>query len=175
MIWMIPIAILVLLLLWILLVPVIVFLDTDRNRYHITLPGIFRAVALPADGMFRIRIWVFFIPFTFNPFRSNPEKKQKERKKKKPTAGRRLKGSLGKGKLAIRALRAITIRKLELDIDTDDFILNAWLIPVFSAVNSGNIRMRANFEGQASLLFDLRVHLGQMLWIMITNKIRSFY
>lgn len=175
MIWIILIAFLVLLLLWILVIPVIFFLDTDRNRYHLTLPGIFRAVAVPADGLFHIRIWIFFIPFTFNPFRSKPEKKRKGGKKAKQALKKSPKGFRGKGKLAVHVLRAFRLKRLELDIDTEDFMLNAWLIPAFSAVNSENIRMRANFTGQASLLFDLRVHLGHMLWILITDKIKSFY
>jgi len=175
MIWMILISFLFFLLLWILVVPVIVFLDTDRNRYFLTLPGIFRVVAVPAEGLFHIRIWVFFVPFTFNPFRSKPEKKKKEAIKERTAAIGKLKGGLGKGKLAIKALRAFRIRRLELDVDTDDFVLNAWLIPVFSAVNSDNIQMRVNFAGQASLLFDLRFSIGSLLWILITNKIKSIY
>jgi hypothetical protein len=169
------IALFVLLLLWILAVPVVVFLDTERNRYFLSLPGVFKAVAVPTEGLFHIRIWAFFIPFTFDPFRSKSDKKEKEKKKKKPLQKRKRKGILARGTLAVKTFRAFRIRKLELDIDTDDFMWNAWLIPLFSAVNSENIRMRANFTGQASLLFDLRVSLGHLLWILVTNKIRSYY
>jgi len=70
-------------------------------------------------------------------------------------------------------LHAIRVRKLHLNIDTNDFTLNAWLIPVFSAVNSENIRLQANFEGEASLLLDLRTSLGALLWAMIKTKYKS--
>jgi len=60
-------------------------------------------------------------------------------------------------------LHAMRIRKLHLDVDTDDFTLNAWLIPVFSAVNSENIRLQENIEGNATLLLDLRTRSGALI------------
>lgn len=171
MIWfIIIISVLILLLLWILVAPVIIYLDTDRNRYFLSLPGIFKAMVIPSERLFHIRFRIFFVPFTYDPFTEKPEKKKKEKKIKK----RRPKKISGLFKLAIRVLRSFRIRKLELDIDTDDYILNAWLIPVFSTVNSENIQMRANFEGYASLLLDLRTRIGTLIWIFIINKIKSF-
>jgi len=70
-------------------------------------------------------------------------------------------------------LHAMRIRKLHLDVDTDDFTLNAWLIPVFSAVNSENIRLQANFEGNATLLLDLRTSLGALIWAFLKSKYNS--
>ena len=72
------------------------------------------------------------------------------------------------------ALRAFRIRRLEADIDTDDFTLNAWLVPVFSAVNQENVSLQVNFEGHQSLLLDLRVTLGALLWSIIKAKYKSF-
>ena len=62
-----------------------------------------------------------------------------------------------------------------LDIDTDDFMLNAWLVPAFSFINSENIQMRVNFHGTSSLVLDLRTRLGLLLWTVIRNKYRSFF
>lgn len=158
------------LLAWILVAPIIIFLDTDHNRYFLSLPGIFKAMVVPSEHLFHIRFRIFLIPFTYNPFTGKPEKKKKEKKIKK----RKPKKISGLFRLLIQVLRSFRIRKLELDIDTDDYILNAWLIPVFSTVNSDNIQMRANFEGYASLLLDLRTRIGTLLWIYIINKIQSF-
>ena len=72
------------------------------------------------------------------------------------------------------ALGAFRVKRLEVDIDTDDFTLNAWLVPAFSAVNGENISLQVNFEGHQSLLLDLRVTLGALLWIIITTKYKSF-
>lgn len=170
MIWYILISLLLLFLIWLLFVPVILYTNTDRNRYLLTLPGIFRAVLVPYEGLFRIRGWIFFIPFKFNPFKQRKRKKeQKPRKKKKKRFWRSGNFRTMKG-----ALRALRIRKLEADIDTDDFTLNAWLVPVFSAVNQENIHLHVNFEGQQSLLLDLRITLGALLWNIIKAKYRSY-
>lgn len=68
------------------------------------------------------------------------------------------------------ALRAIRIRRLEANMDTDNFTWNAWLVPAFSAVNGENIHLQVNFEGHQSLLLDLRVTLGTLFWNVIKAK-----
>lgn len=167
MIWYILISLLSVTLLWILLGPVIIYLNTDRNKYYVTLPGIFKAAWVSAGDLFHIRGWIFFIPFKINPFKRR-KKKNKEKSilpgKKKP--GRRF-GSVRMLKGAISSFR---IRRLILDIDTDDFSLNAWLVPVFSLVRSENIRMRVNFEGNAFLQLDLRTRISTILIQLIKNR-----
>lgn len=169
MIWYILISLLLIFLFWILLMPVILYTNTDRNRYLLTLPGIFRAVVVPDDGLFHIRGWIFFIPFKFNPFvQWKRKEKRKPRKKKKST------WRSGNIRTMRGALRAFRIRRLEADIDTDDFTMNAWLVPVFTAVNEENISLRVNFEGHQSLLLDLRVTLGALLLNIIKAKYKLF-
>jgi hypothetical protein len=171
MIWYILISLLLIFLMWLLLVPVILYTNTSRNRYFLTLPGIFRAVVVPEAGLFHIRGWIFFIPFKFNPFeqRRKKDRKKKEKTRKKKKRSWRIKNlRMMKG-----ALRSFRIIRLEADIDTDDFTLNAWLIPVFSAVNGENIHLQVNFEGHQSLLLDVRVTLGSILWNILRAKYKS--
>ena len=171
MFWYILIALILFTLLWILFVPVIVFLDTQGNRYSMTLPGIFHARLVPTAELFMIRGSVFFIPYRFNPFKIR-RKAVKEAKEKTKRKKRSFKASEGLS-LGRNMLHAIRIRKLHLDVDTDDFTLNAWLIPIFSAVNSENIRLQANFEGNATLLLDLRTSLGALIWAFLKSKYNS--
>ena len=171
MVWIIIISLLLAFLLWLLLGPVILFLNTDTNRYHVALPGIFKVAVVPTPELFHIRGWIFFVPFRYHPFKARKDKKKEKpvrpkKKKKRPKLS-------GNTRMIAGAIRSVRIRRLHLDIDTDDFILNAWLVPVFTYVNSENIRMTANFEGRASLLLDLRVRLGTLLWIVIRNKYKS--
>ncbi len=152
--------------------PVTLFLNTDTSRYHLVLPGIFKAVVVPSAEIFHIRGWIFFIPFRYNPFLGKREI-SKGKPKKPGEKWRLIKFSEGK-QIISYAVRSIRIRKLLLDIDTDDFMLNAWLVPAFSMVNSRDVQMRVNFEGTSSLLLDLRTRLGTLLWIVIKIKYRSF-
>ena len=159
-------------LLWILFGPVSLFLNTENNRYYLVLPGIFKVMVVPSPDIFRLRVWILFIPFRLNPFQQKKEKRKK--KTKEPDKRKKTFRFRGGPQIIIDAFRSMRIRKLQMDIDTDDFILNAWLVPVFSMVNSGNIQMKVNFQGHSSLLFDVRTRLGTLLWIVIKNKYRSF-
>jgi len=176
------ISLLVLFIIWILLVPVILFLHTGSDRYMVSLPGIFSVALVPSDELFHIRGRAFFIPFRYHPFRQSRRKRKKEtvkaketEKPAKPAKKRRTGKPAGGIRMGIDLLRSVRIRRLYLDMDTDDFMLNAWLIPVFSAINSENIQLRANFTGNLSLLLDMRIRLGSMLYTFIRYKIRSIY
>lgn len=172
MIWYIIVSLLIALLLWLLLGPVIIFFNTDTNHYYLALPGIFKAVVVPSTDLFHIRGWIFFIPFKYHPFKGKKRKRKKKPEKlKKKVKPRKLSGNI---QMIIDAVRSFRIRKLFLDLDTDDFILNASLVPVFSYINSENIRMRVNFVGNSSLLLDLRIRLGALVWVLIRNKYKSF-
>jgi len=166
------ISLMIAFLLWFLFAPVILFLNTDSSRYHLVLPGIFKAVVVPSSDIFHIRIWIFFIPFRIHPFRSKAGKRKE--KSRKPGRKWRLKKFAGGKQMISSVIRSMRIRKLSLDFDTDDFLLNAWLVPLFSSMNSENIQMRVNFEGTSSLILDLRARIGTLLWIVISNKYKSF-
>ena len=164
MFWIIFISFLAAMLLWILLGPVIIFLNTRDNRYYMALPGIFNAGVVPSEELFQIRGRVFFIPFKVDPFR----------KRTKRDRGQSFKLFEGM-RLGRNILGSFRVRQLYLDIDTDDFILNAWLVPAFSAVNSENIHLQVNFEGNASLLLHIRTRLGALLWAVIKTKYQSLF
>lgn len=175
MFWIIFISILSATLLWILLAPVILYLDTPRQQYRLALPGILSVAVVPSDEIFHLRIRAFLVPFKIHPFR--PRKKrskkrdadsiQKEGKARKKKGIRDLFSNMELGK---KMLGTIRIRKLYLDLDTDDFMLNTWLVPAFSMVNNEHIHLQANFEGRASLVMDARTSLGSICWTMAKYK-----
>ncbi|MFH0757042.1 MAG: hypothetical protein V2B15_07130 [Bacteroidota bacterium] len=172
------ISVLVLTLLWILLGPVIIYMDTRENRYQLGLPGIIKAAVVPAEEIFYIRGRLFFFPFHLHPFRPKRKKSRNTEgvEKKKRSRGKRrpfkLSGGMKPGKHILAAFR---VRKLDLDVDTDDFMLNAWLVPAFTAVNSERVHMQVNFEGKASLMLDVRTRLGALAWALIRTKYQSLF
>ena len=166
MFWYILISLVLIFLVWLLLVPVILYTDTTRNRYVLTLPGIVRIRLVPTGTLFYIRAWIFFIPIRINPFKARKKKDKTVKKKKR----RRRPFKAGSVKPVLGAVR---VRKLKLDLDTDDFSLNAWLIPAFSLVNGGNIQMQVNYEGRAALEMDLRTRIGTLLWRYTQYKYQS--
>jgi hypothetical protein len=176
MIWIILISVIAATLLWIMLGPVIIFLDTQDNCYNLNLPGIFRAAVVPSGELFHIRGWVFFIPFRFDPFRSKKRRRKKIAWESGKSRPKKRSMTLSWGiKMGRDVMHSFRIRRMRLNIDTDDFMLNVQLVPVFSAINSQNIRMQVNFEGNASLLLDLRTRLGALLWAFTRNKYKSMF
>jgi hypothetical protein len=172
MVWIILLIFFSFFLLWLLLVPLVIFVDTVSNRYCLTLPGIFRAMVVPSGELFQVKGWILFIPYRFNPFKMRRRKrKEKNTVRKKRKKFRVPKGGIG---MAGDMIRTIRIRALDLNIDTDDFMLNAWLVPAFSFINTPNTRLRVNFEGDATLLLDMRIRLGALLWAFIRNRYKSF-
>jgi hypothetical protein len=169
MIWYILILLLVLLLTWMLLGPLILRLNTDRNQYDLRLPGVIKASVQPSQGLAYIRGWIFFIPFRIDLSKIKSRKGKKKGEVIKNNEGNR------KKRVAVRMIRnipgAFNVRRLWIDVDTDDFMLNAWLIPPFSAINNQrNIRMQVNFEGHLFLDLDLRTRIASLLLLMIKNR-----
>jgi hypothetical protein len=163
------ISLFIIFLLWVLFVPVIIYTNTARNMYHLKLPGIFKVILTPERDLFVIRGRIFVIPFKFDPFQQKKEKrggKSRDKKKRKWQIS-----NLG---TFADMLHTFRIKKLEANIDTDDFTLNAWLVPAFSMINGENIRLQVNFAGHQSLLFDVRVTLAALLWTIISFKYKSF-
>lgn len=176
MIWYIIIALFAILLLWILLGPVILTLDTAGNLYRFILPGVVSVSLVPAAGFFHLRIWIFFVPFRLDPLKmkknSKGRNKREEKEMKKDAEKIKKKRKRKKGRFSMKKFRklagAIRLRTLKLDIDTDDYQLNAWLVPVFAAVNSyDNVQLQVNFEGNVSMLMDARTSIGAVVWRMI--------
>ena len=173
MIWIVITSLFISLLAWALLGPVIINLETETGRYQLALPGIFKAAVVSSEELFHIRGGIYFIPDRFNPFSGGMGKRKKKTGKPKQKKGLGFRS--GNMQMIPDLVRSFRIRKLYLDIDSEDFMLNAWLVPAFSFINSENIQMRVNFHGTSSLVLDLRTRLGLLLWTVIRNKYRSFF
>ena len=169
MIWYILITLFIILLTWIILGPVILRMNTDRKQYQLMLPGVIKATVVPSEELFQIRGWIFFVPFRLDPSKlrrwkgKNRGEKVKKRKKARKRSGN------------IRMIKSIPdafqIRRLWLNLDTDDYMMNVWLIPAFSALNNNrNIRMQVNFEGHLIMDLDLRTRIVSLLWTVIKNR-----
>ena len=75
------ISVLVVTLLWILLGPVIIYLDTHEKQYRVGLPGIIKASVVPSEEIFHIRGRFFLFPFRVHPFRAKKKRPRKTKDK----------------------------------------------------------------------------------------------
>lgn len=166
---------------WVLYAPIIFHVETDRNIYFVEARPLLRvSFYQPEQG---IGVWVKFIPFNWEFQPKLGSKKRKERDKKEESdkkARRRWRPKWSKLRSAIiKAIREIgfsfKVHTFKLNLDTDDYTLNAKLYPAFVILdsNSGNnYAWNINFEGQNSLTLIVQNRLSRFVWIGIKTFFR---
>ena len=142
-----------LLILGLLLVPIEIYIDTTSNQYFLQLKGLVRA-SLEGDTeeVIRIRLRAFFRDFYFYPLKkigAAKPKKSKKRSVKKRTQGIPV-------KKIRRVLNSFKVKELFVDIDTDDYISNAKLYPVFAFLNYYRGGFNINFEGRNQVVLFIQ-------------------
>lgn len=150
-------AFLVLLLLfalYVLFVPVILYVDTKTNQYYIQIKGLAKAsIESHEKEVIRIRLKVIFLNFYFYPFKdlaSNKLKKKDKVVKRKKTKS----FSFRKG---ISLLKSFKVKRFLLDIDTGNCILNAKWYPLFMFLNhSIGGRFNVNFQTRNQLVLHIQ-------------------
>jgi hypothetical protein len=170
MVLLIIISIILLLILWTIFAPLILKVNTSSGYYSMGIPGIFKIRLIMDEDLFHLRARIFFIPFSIHPFRTV----QRERKKEK-TVTKRMKGNLAQRLKALKELlMSFRVKHLYLDIDTEDVLMNAYLVPVFLFMRTDRIQCCANYEERNLLILDLRNRLANFIWIGIKYLYRSY-
>ncbi len=151
MVWWIIFILLLSFFTWLIVGPLILKINTSRNIYEIKLPGIFKGMIIPTDEFLVFKIWFAFIPITFDPLKQSIKKNKKPKKEKSVKKSTKKKSRkkiqvIQIRKLIVRIFNSFNIKKLDMNIDTGDFILNAKLVPVFSAIHSEKRMMTVNFQ-----------------------------
>lgn len=144
---------LILLLLGLLLVPIQIYINTANNQYYLQLKGVARAnLEGDTEEVIRIKLKVFFTNFYFYPLKKIGAAKPKKLKKstvKKPKKGIPV-------KKIRRVLNSFKVKELFVDIDTDDYISNAKLYPVFAFLNYYRGGFNINFEGRNQVVLFIQ-------------------
>lgn len=144
---------------WILFVPIVIDVDTVRAVYSVYQTGTFR-FWLEKD--FQPKLRLVGLPA---PIRQQKEVKvevqHREKKKGKPVSIHRIR------LLIKRVFQSIRIKRFQVDIDTDDVVVNAQLIPALLFLSRGPVQLTANFEGRVSANLLAEVRLYRLVWAMI--------
>ncbi len=176
MILLIIISALALFLLWILFAPLIIRVDSDNQRYSLSLPGIFKAIVVPDDTLFHIRLWVLFIPFRMDPLGKTMRRVEGPGRRDQKKGRRNISKLMRARIIALKEVtRSFKLKKLSLNLDTDDFILNSHLVPVFTTINYRDVNLTINYEGEISLFMVLTNRIASLLWIGMKYIYRTKY
>lgn len=163
--WVIGLSIVAALIAAFLLLPVELEANSEKSVYRAGIRRIIDIRLLPEQEGWK---WGLRIGWWKREYQlgllaeRKPSKTAKPRRKKKwslrPAAvwkkGRRLLGSF-------------RVRRFFINLDTDDFILNAYLYPIFSLLNGKNRRLAINFEGQTVVDVFLTSRVWRVLWLLI--------
>jgi hypothetical protein len=145
---------LILVVIYLLLIPIIVFIDTQTNEYYIQLLSLAKA-SIQADKqeVVKVKMKVLFLNFKFYPLqRKKPSPKNKKIKKYNTYKGNK---SIQFRKF-IRMLRTFKIKRLFINIDTGDCISNAKLFPLFAFLNQSKASFKVNFEGKNQMVLHMQ-------------------
>ena len=156
------ITLLVILLLglgWLLVAPIVLKIDTQQEIGYLKWKGIAGVRLLILADDIVLRVQVFFWKKNFYPLsrssKSDHTKQENKRVKKKKTPV-----SWRKGK---KLLQSFTVQTLQLDLDTDDFVQNSYLFPVFYFLSNEKRQLRINYSGQLALKLEVHNRLFSLL------------
>ncbi|MFP2994419.1 hypothetical protein ABN763_00845 [Spongiivirga sp. MCCC 1A20706] len=146
----IMIMLLLLLVIGLLFIPVIIYIDTERNEYYMKLKGLARAsIQQHKKELICVKLEVPFYHFCFYPLKKKQIQQERKAKKKK--------GSwTAKMKKIIRFIKSFKVTKLSIDLDTGDCIINAKLYPIFALFNYNKGSAHINFQGKNKFLLELK-------------------
>jgi hypothetical protein len=153
------------LVLWILFTPVMIVVDSIEGQLEI---------ARRATFIFR---WGFKQPPELRMFGIKaPLLTSDQRRTKKPSAGRSksINKSLGSWLFLLRGcLKSISIRKLIMNVDTGDVVLNAQMVPAMFFLSNDRITLSINFAGRVYMYTMIELRLNRLLWtwvLFLTKK-----
>jgi hypothetical protein len=153
-------------ILYILVVPVILKIDTYENNYFFRMPGIFGLKLKKKEGIWKAGLSVLFFRIKFPFFKKGRDQSRKiDRtlvKKKRAVKTRRI-------KLLYKIVRTFQIKRLLCEIDSGDFPLNAKLIPLAHALSSQNISFSVNFSNSNNLYLIVYTRLYKIIYQIIKN------
>ncbi len=147
--WIFLLTLLVLFGIYLLFAPLVLFVDTEDNTYFVELKGLARASFEPDRlEVVKIKLRITFMNFDFYPLRISHHAKKEKVREKKPA--KRHKIGLKK---VVALLRSFNVKKLYLNLDTGDFVLNAKLFPIFNFLDYRVGRFNINFLGKNRMVF----------------------
>ena len=156
-IWLIPLSLLILLLLWLLFAPIQLRVDTVNNRYEAGIWGLIKFWVEYKEGKIRFRLRVLF--FEVNMKRGKKKKSKKDRPKKKKRRRPKMKTML---RIARAAFGSIKVKEFTIAIDTDDYTWNARLWPLVPVLHRWGIHLDVNYQGRNDLVLWVRTYAGKI-------------
>ncbi len=155
------------LLLWLLLAPITIEIDTNTHQYRVGWWGLASLSWHPLRDGFPVRYSIVGISrekraeefFESKP--SKPKSKSKRRTSFRPNVRRVL-------RIVRRVLQSFRIKRCKLWLDTNDYCFNARLYPLIYALPGVHHHVTINFQGRTEVQFRAQNRLIRILYFILT-------
>lgn len=157
MILLITLGCLLALLGWLLITPVELIIHSTTNEYKLKWGWLLSARLIPLADDLLIRVGLPFFHKDFFPLHPKTKRPSAaKRKKNRQPARKRTSGSSRKTFKLVRAvLKSFHVRQFSLDLDTDHYLVNAYLYPLFYFLDMGKGDWQINYDGRLELDLEM--------------------
>ncbi|MCU0357623.1 MAG: hypothetical protein MUE95_08585 [Cyclobacteriaceae bacterium] len=160
--------ILLLLLLGVLITPIVLFIDTDQNRYEVRQLPAFRISFDIKKLSPQLKLLGIPIPIKWNSQKSKEGSIEKEKQAVKKSNRKGFSKSWRAWKfLVTRAVESFRVKRFVVLVDTDDVVWNAQLTPLFLLASQGPCTLQTNYNGRMYCTLEASLTPGRLLWIFI--------
>jgi len=169
----------VFILMALLIMPIHVRINPEEGGSYLDKPGFFGLIIdLDSDTFISIILYVFFVRFSLYPKQKKIGKPFKKKGSKK--AGKPYQWNWNRLKFLIhvawQSILKSKVKKLYLDLDTRNVIINANLYPVFELMNERpRISLNINYSGNFALCLDVQNNIWNVARIFLYNLIRKIF
>jgi len=157
MVWLIIIFVLCIVLSFLLFAPIQLKIDSNTGQYLLNWGWILQGRFIPDMEEIKkskLHLNIFFYPFDFFPLKQKRKRKGKDGKNETPNENKK-----GSKRLPFKhpvrrlwhLLRSFQVKVLNVNIDTDDYVANAYLFPAFQLLSRGKRHLKVNFEGKVEM------------------------
>ena len=159
---------------WLLVAPLQLQIDTQANHYQLVWKSIGYGKLVMYPEKLGIKLKILFWNLEWQLFPAQRKKQSGPKSESQPPASRDEK-KRRRPSLPIRAmLRTFEVKRLRLHIDTDDFIINSYLYPVFYFLNRNREErdLRINYQGEALFQLIVENRLYRLLFAFVRSQFR---
>jgi hypothetical protein len=166
--------VLIMLIVFLLLNPFELHVNTWTGVVYLRWRGIVSARLAGEVEDPALRLWVmgWRKEIRFLEMGGGSEEKEKSRKKDRKKAKRKRAGWFT-WSLALRLLRTFRVKTFDLLLDTDDYVMNAFLFPVFSRFSGRSRQLKINFSGRNELVLIVTNRIWDLVWAFIIEMRKS--
>lgn len=162
------VSLLVILLLWVVFAPINLYVNTWEQLAYAELFGIARFRFTWSDDRPLLRFRIFFFEFTPKASAKKPKPKKARVRKRSPISPEQLWRS------GIALLNTFRVKRMIVRLDTGNYPVNAFLIPLFVAANTyPPADCSINFSGESGLECHIQNRISRMLPVIL--KMRKLF